>query len=192
MDVGDNVGGGSAADSTILLGQAMRLGIKELMVILKDAESVRACAQAGVGATVSLRVGGKTDDMHGQPVSIQGRVRALTDGRFVEDHPVHGGGRFFDQGLTAVVETDQEHTLLLTSLPMPPVSLEQVRSAGIKPERFKILVAKGVVAPRGAYQPIAARIILVNTPGATCADMSQFDYRRRRRPLYPLEPDATY
>jgi microcystin degradation protein MlrC len=192
MDVGDNVGGGSAADSTILLEQAMRLGIRELMVILKDPESVRACAQAGVGATVSLRVGGKTDDMHGQPVPIQGRVRALTDGRFVEDHPVHGGGRFFDQGLTAVVETDQEHTLLLTSLPMPPVSLEQVRSAGIKPERLKILVAKGVVAPRGAYQPIAARIVLVNTPGATCADMSQFDYRRRRRPLYPLEPDATY
>ena len=130
--------------------------------------------------------------MHGQPVPIQGHVRALTDGRFVEDHPVHGGGRFFDQGLTAVVETEQEHTLLLTSLPMPPVSLEQVRSTGIRPERFKILVAKGVVAPRGAYQPIAARIILVNTPGATCADLTQFDYQRRRRPLFPLEPDAVY
>ena len=63
---------------------------------------------------------------------------------------------------------------------------------GIKPERIKILVAKGVVAPRGAYQPIAARIILVNTPGATSADLSQFDYARRRRPLFPFESHATY
>jgi microcystin degradation protein MlrC len=192
MDVGDNVGGGSAADSTVLLAEAMRLGIEDLMVILKDPESVRACARAGVGAEVSLRVGGKTDDLHGRPVLIRGRVRALTDGRFVEDRPVHGGGRFYDQGPTAVVETGQARTIVLTTLPMAPVSLEQVRSAGVKPERYKILIAKGVVAPRGAYGPIADRIILVDTPGATSANPSRFEYARRRRPLYPLEPDAAY
>lgn len=192
MDVGDNVGGGSAADSTVLLAEALRLGIGDLLIVLKDPESARACAQAGVGADVSLDVGAKTDDQHGRPVHIRGRVRTLADGRYIEDRPVHGGGRFFDQGLTAVVETEQAHTIVLTSLPMAPVSLEQVRSVGVKPERKKILIAKGVVAPRGAYQPIAARIILVNTPGATCADPSQFDYARRRRPLYPFEPHATY
>ena len=192
MDVGDNVGGGSAADSTVLLEAAIRLGIEDLMIVLKDPESVRACVQAGVGAEVSLDVGAKTDHMHGRPVPIRGRVRALTDGQFVEDGTVHGGGRFFDQGLTAVVETERAHTVILTSQRVAPVSLEQVRSTGVKPERIKILVAKGVVAPRGAYQPIAARIILVNTPGATCADLSQFDYQRRRRPLHPFEPQASY
>ncbi len=192
MDVGDNVGGGSAADSTVLLQEALRTGIAEVMVVLKDPESVQACIRAGVGASVTLSVGAKTDDLHGQPVPIRGRVRALTDGHFIEDNPVHGGGRFFNQGLTAVVETSQKYTLILTSLPMAPVSLEQVRSTGVVPERFQILVAKGVVAPRGAYAPIAARIILVNTPGATAADPFQFAYKRRRRPLYPLESDATY
>jgi microcystin degradation protein MlrC len=192
MDVGDNVGGGSAADSTVLLQAAIRLGVREVLVVLKDPASVRACREAGVGADVSLRVGAKTDDQHGVPVPVQGRVRALTDGRFVEERAVHGGGRFFDQGLTAVVETPLQHTLILTSLPMAPVSLEQVRSAGVKPERFKVIVAKGVVAPRGAYEPIASRILLVNTPGATAADPTLFAYHRRRRPLYPLELDATY
>jgi microcystin degradation protein MlrC len=192
MDVGDNVGGGSAADSTVLLQTAIRLGIREAMFVLKDPESVQACCEAGVGAEVSLWVGGKTDNQHGPPVPVEGRVRALTDGRFVEETAVHGGGRFFNQGLTAVVETSLQHTLVLTSLPMAPVSLEQVRSAGVKPERFQILVAKGVVAPRGAYAPIAARILLVNTPGATAADPELFDYKHRRRPLYPLELDAEY
>jgi len=53
-------------------------------------------------------------------------------------------------------------------------------------------VAKGVVSPRPAYAPIAAEIVLVDTPGVTSADLRRFDYRRRRRPLYPFEPNATY
>ena len=192
MDVGDNVGGGSAADSTILLDEAIRLGIGDLMIVLKDPESVQTCVQAGVGAQVSLKVGGKTDDMHGRPVPIKGRVRTLTDGHFVEDKPMHGGGRFFYQGVTAVVEAEQERTIILTSLPMSPTSLEQVLSVGVRPERKKILVAKGVVAPRGAYQPIAAKIILVNTPGACDTDVFRWEYKNRRRPLFPLERDAKY
>jgi microcystin degradation protein MlrC len=192
MDVGDNVGGGSAADSTVLLAEAIRLGIGDMLLVLKDPKAAQSCARKGVGEEVSLRVGGHTDGQHGKPVAVRGRVRALTDGRFVEEKAVHGGGRFFDQGLTAVVETEHGHTLILTSLPMAPVSLEQVRSTGLKPERFQIVVAKGVVAPRGAYQPIAAQIVLVDTPGATAADPFRFEYQRRRRPLYPFEPDAEY
>jgi microcystin degradation protein MlrC len=63
---------------------------------------------------------------------------------------------------------------------------------GVRPERFKIVVAKGVVSPRPAYSRIAAEIVLVNTPGVTTSDLSFFTYRRRRQPLYPFEPDATY
>lgn len=192
MDVGDNVGGGSAADSTVLLEEALRLGIGDMLIVLKDPEAVQACVQAGVGTQVSLKVGGKTDDMHGAPVPIQGHLRTLTDGHFIETRPMHGGGRFFYQGLTAVVETKQKHTIVLTSRSMAPVSLGQVRSAGITPEHKQIIVAKGVVAPRGAYEPIAAKIILVNTPGATNADLSRWQYKHRRRPLFPFELDASY
>ncbi|KKN36795.1 hypothetical protein LCGC14_0769950 [marine sediment metagenome] len=192
MDVGDNVGGGSAADSTVLLEEALRLGISDLLIVLKDPEAVQSCAQAGIGARVSLKVGGKTDDMHGSPVPIQGHLRTLTDGHFIETRAIHGGGRFFYQGLTAVVETEQKHTIVLTSLPMVPASIAQVRSAGIMPEHKQIIVAKGVVAPRGAYEPISAKIILVNTPGATDADLSRWQYQHRRRPLFPFETDASY
>ncbi len=168
------------------------MGIGDMLIVLKDPEAVQACAQAGVGAQISLKVGGKTDDMHGSPVPIQGHLRTLTDGHFIETRPIHGGGRFFYQGLTAVVETEQKHTIVLTSLPMWPGSLGQVRSVGITPEHKQIIVAKGVVAPRGAYEPIAAKIILVNTPGATNADLSRWQYKHRRRPLFPFELDASY
>jgi microcystin degradation protein MlrC len=65
-------------------------------------------------------------------------------------------------------------------------------SAGILPETYRIVVAKGVVSPRPAYQPIAGEVILVNSPGVTTADLSTFTYVNRRRPLYPFEPDAAY
>ncbi len=72
------------------------------------------------------------------------------------------------------------------------MSLEQLLSLGIKPERKRILIVKGVIAPRAAYEPIAAEILLVDTPGSTCANPASFHYRRRRHPLYPLEPDTEY
>jgi microcystin degradation protein MlrC len=62
----------------------------------------------------------------------------------------------------------------------------------VRPEEFKIVVAKGVMSPRPAYEPIAAELILVNSPGTTSADLSTFHYAHRRKPLYPFEEWAVY
>ena len=192
MDVGDNIGGGSSADSTILLAEAKRLGVRSYLQTLYDPEAVAACVAIGVGSDVTLNVGGKTDDMHGSPVEVTGRVRIIFDGKYEDPTPTHGGGRYFDGGTTAVLETTDDHTLVLTSQRSGNTSREQMYSVGIRPEQKKVVVAKGVVSPRPAYEPIAAQIILVNTPGVTTSDLSFFDYQRRRRPLYPFEEDATY
>ncbi|HET8678947.1 MAG TPA: M81 family metallopeptidase [bacterium] len=192
MDVGDNVGGGGPGDSTILLTAAKRLRVHGLLYILHDPEAVAACVSAGVRRHITLRVGAKTDGQHGEPVEVTGTVRMIADGRFEERAPRHGGHRFFDAGLTAVLETTDDHTIVLTSKRTMPTSLQQLYSVGIRPEAKRVIVAKGVVAPRAAYEPIAAQIVLVNTPGVTSSDLSGFAYVRRRRPLYPFEPDAVY
>ena len=192
MDVGDNVGGGSSADSTVLLAEAKRLGIGDYLQTLYDPEAVSECVAAGAGSEVTLRVGGKTDDMHGSPVEVTGRVRLISDGKYEDPAPTHGGWRHYDDGTRVVLETTDDHTLVLTSRRTGNTTRQQMYSAGIRPEDKKIVVAKGVVSPRPAYEPIAARIILVNTPGVTTSDLSFFEYRRRRRPLYPFETDAVY
>jgi microcystin degradation protein MlrC len=192
MDIGDNVGGGSPADSTILLAEILRQGVKDSLTVLADPDAVQACLASGPGATVALKVGGKTDQLHGDPVEITGRVRVLSDGRFVETQVRHGGWGACDQGPTAVLEVEGGHTVMLTTRRMAPMSLEQVLSVGIKPEKKRVIVVKGVVAPRAAYAPIAAQIVLVDTPGVTSDNPANFSYRRRRRPLYPLERDAQY
>ena len=192
MDVGDNVGGGGPGDSTILLAAAKKLGVRGLLYVLYDPDAVAACVAAGVRRDIALRAGAKTDDRHGEPVEVTGTIRTIGDGRFEEPAPRHGGHRFFDAGITAVLHTVDDHTLVLTSKRTMPTSLQQLYSLGIQPETRRVIVAKGVVAPRAAYEPIAAQIILVDTPGVTTADLSRFAYSRRRRPLYPFEPDAVY
>ncbi len=91
-------------------------------------------------------------------------------------------------GLTAVVETSEGHTVILNSLREPPLSLYQILSLGIRPETRKIMIAKGAVAPRSAYDPVSVKTITVDSPGVTAAGPEQFEYIHRRRPLYPLEP----
>lgn len=192
LDIGDNVGGGGPADSTILFSEIMRQGGRNALVILCDPDSVRACAELGAGSSVTLQVGATSDDRQGMPVAIQGRIRTLSDGVFVEKQVRHGGLGRCNQGLTAVVETGEQHTVVLTTFRMAPMSLEQVISLGIHPEQKDILIVKGVVAPRAAYEPIAGEVILVDTPGVTSNNPANFNYLHRRRPLYPLEMDAVF
>jgi len=193
MDSGDNVGGGGSGDSTFLLAEAKQMGLRSFLVSLFDPEAVQQCCAAGVGADVTLSVGAKTDNMHGEPVEVTGHVRAISDGKYEETGPIHGGFRFFDGGPTVALDTTDGHTLLLhTVRGFGNLSREQMCSIGIYPERYRVVVAKGVVSPRAAYEPIAREIIMANTAGVTSADLSTFDYRNRRRPLYPFEEDAAY
>jgi microcystin degradation protein MlrC len=192
LDVGDNVGGGSPADSTHVLAAAQRLGIRNLFHSLCDAAAVERCWTAGVGATLTLDVGARTDHLHGSPVTVTGRVRRLDDGRFEDAGVTHGGFRHFDAGRRALLETDDEHFVLLTSRPMGNTSRAELTSIGLDPFDLQVIVAKGVHSPRGAYEPIASEMIQLSTGGCTSADLFALTYRHRRRPMFPFEPETSY
>jgi microcystin degradation protein MlrC len=154
--------------------------------VIYDPEAAQAGAQAGIGAVVSLSVGGKTDSQHGAPVPISGRVRTLNDGRFEETEARHGGATHWNQGLTAVVELPGDTLVVLNSERTAPMSIHQLTSLGIRPERQKILVVKAAIAYRAAYEPVAGEIIEADTPGITAVNPLRFEYHRVRRPLWPL------
>jgi len=187
MDVGDNIGGGSSADSTHILKVAMEMGVDGYLQSLYDPEAVKACVAAGIGAELALDVGGHTDDMHGEPIHVVGTVELLDDGPYEESRPTHGGFRFYNDGQRVRFNTVNGITIILTSVRSGNTARQQMYSMGIKLEDYKIIVAKGVNSPLPAYLPIAAGIILVNSPGVTSADLDTFDFKNRRVPLYPFE-----
>jgi microcystin degradation protein MlrC len=186
VEMGDNIGGGAPGDSTSILAELLAQEAEGAVCVIWDPPAARACADAGIGAGVDLDVGGRTDSLHGNPVRVQGRVRSLHDGRFFEAEPRHGGAVRWDQGLTAVVELPTGTLVVLNSERTAPMSLQQLTSLGIAPERQRILVVKAAIAYRAAYEPIAGEIIEADTPGVTAVNPLRFDYRRVRRPLWPL------
>jgi microcystin degradation protein MlrC len=192
LDMGDNVGGGSPADSTHLAHAIRNHRATPAFICLYDPQGVEQATAAGIGNSVLLKVGGKTDRLHGDPFEDHFTVLGLYDGRFQEPQPRHGGFTNCDQGATAVLESDSGLTVMLTSRRMPPFSLRQLTTFNVNPTSFHVLVAKGVHAPVAAYQPVCRHLIRVNTPGCTTADMTLLDFRNRRRPMYPFELDAMW
>ena len=188
VEMGDNIGGGSPGDSTFVLAALQQQGASGFVVILCDPEGVQSCVQAGIGAEVVLDVGAKADNLHGAPVSIQGKVRRIHDGRYEETEPRHGGQRHHNQGLTTVIAVG-DSLVVLTSRRQTPFSLHQLLSLGIDPTEMRMIVVKAAVAFRAAYEPIAGRIIEVDTPGLTAVNPLHFVYHNIRRPLFPLDSE---
>ncbi|MEO8397719.1 MAG: MlrC C-terminal domain-containing protein, partial [Chloroflexota bacterium] len=189
-DIGDNVGGGSPGDGTILLHALIDANAQDAVVVLCDPQAVDQASHAGVGAETDLLVGGKVDDWHGESLAVRGVVEFLSDGRFTtsgKDHFANIYGRAVEMGQCARLRVG-DITLLLTERKTPPGDLEQLRSQGIDPLAQKIIVVKSTIAFRAAYEPIAAQIIEVDTPGLCAANLTAFPYQHLCRPLFPLDP----
>ena len=190
-DMADNTGGGAAGDGTEILRELLRVGARSAVVAcLWDPKAVALCVKAGVGASVTLDVGGKVDDRHGAPLRVTGVVRTLSDGRFVHKGPMARGlhGRL---GTTAVLDVNDVKVILI-SYRWQTFDPEMIRFVGIDPLDHKILVVKSTIHYRAAFEPIAGEIIEVDAPGLSSSNLARFDFKRIRRPIFPLDPDTTY
>jgi microcystin degradation protein MlrC len=192
MDTGDNIGGGSAGDSTFILEELLKQKATGWVFVVADKAAVQAAVKAGIGGAFDMAVGGKTDQMHGKPIRVRGRVKSLHDGSYIETEVRHGGGRYHELGLAAVIEAegstrDLPNILLLTTRRSSPNSLHQLISVGIYPQRQRILVAKGTIAPRAAYEPVAAEIVYVDSPGATAVNPARFEFKLARPGLFGIK-----
>jgi len=192
LDMGDNVGGGSPGDGTLLALAIHERKLPKSLVVLYDPESVALAEAIGEWGTGLFRVGGKSDKLHGPSLACEATVQGLFDGQFDEPHPRHGGIKSYDQGRTAVVRTDSGLTIVLNSRRTPPFSLRQLTSCGLNPAEFHLIVTKGVNAPIAAYREVCRSFLRVNTPGCTAADLAELHYERRRRPMFPFERDAEW
>jgi len=187
IDLGDNIGGGSAGDGTVLLAELMKQKARGFVVVIHTPAGVAQAKDAGVGGRVEITVGGSTGPLHGAPIKVRGSVRSLHVGKWTETEPRHGSRRENDQGHTAVLDLGDNNFLVLNTHRTPPFSLGQLTSLGIDPRAARVIVVKAAVAYKAAYAPLGGVIIEVDTPGLTAINAARFEYKRIRRPLYPLD-----
>jgi microcystin degradation protein MlrC len=188
-DYGDNPGGGSSCDGTAILWGLLDLGAQGAAVGHICDPAVAAIAhEAGEGAEIQVELGGKRDQWHGAPIPVTATVLRLTNGDYVYEGPMNQGVHN-TMGPTAVLACRGRHgnvvEVIVSSRRVQALDTAIFRSQGIEPTVRKILVVKSSVHFRGAFTPIAARIILVNTPGLLQLDVSAFPFRHITRPLWP-------
>ncbi|PAW79048.1 MAG: microcystin degradation protein MlrC [Pedosphaera sp. Tous-C6FEB] len=190
VEPSDNIGGGAPGDGTGLLRAMLRHRLPNCALALNDPEAVAQLAALPLGARVTLPLGGKGSRLDAGPLMLEVELLSRRDGRFkLEDKQSHLAsmcGDGFDMGPCAVVRHG-EVTLLLTSRKTPPFDLGQWRSQGLEPRDFSFLGVKAAVAHRRAYDPIAARMLWVDTPGPCTSNVRALPYRRIRRPVFPLD-----
>lgn len=182
----DSTSSGSPGDSAEVLRGLLELGFEEpAAVYIVDPEAVAAAVAAGVGNEVSLTVGGRLDPAHHSPLPLTGRVHLIADGHFT-----YKGKGFYGVpahlGRTAVLQVGPI-AVLLSEKPGLSIDPELYRAHGIEPRDLKVVAVKSPNFFRANYEPFAAEILLVNTPGVSPSNLRALPFRQVRRPLWPLD-----
>ncbi|WP_266083275.1 M81 family metallopeptidase [Haladaptatus caseinilyticus] len=189
-DVGDNPGGGGAADGTTVLREMIDQELTNAgFAIMHDPDVVADCVNAGVGEHITVTMGGKTDDLHGEAIEdVDGYVKAITDGEFVNTGPM-GTGSENHLGTAVHLKCGHENgvSVIVTKNRLQPLDAEIWRHVGIQPERLDVLVVKSTNHYRADYEPLASRVIPINSIGLVAMDPRKFDFNHIRRPQFPLD-----
>ena len=187
-DSGDNIGAGTPGDGTALLSEILGQDVDSAFVQLCDPEAAQQASEAGIGSTVTVAVGGKSDPVYGPPVEITGEVRALSDGIYLNrEWGGYQAGVTENMGLSARIDCGGI-TVVVTSIAVSPNNIMHAYSIGVYPEDYRMTVCKGGLAFREAYKPpVANSYIQCDTPGYSSSNLNNFTYKKIKRPIFPLD-----
>ena len=190
LDHADNCASGSTQDTMFVLKEALRQGLTSIAVApIRDSEAVAKMIQAGIGARVTLPVGGKVDmpsiGRKGEPLELSGTVLNITDGEYTITGPQFTGMRCF-MGRTVVLDTGKA-LVVVSERNQEPWDRGVFESVGIDPARQRYLLLKSRMYFRPVFLPIAKGMVFCDAPGVSSSDWTEFKYRKLRRPIYPLD-----
>lgn len=186
-DPTDNPGAGSYADHVGILRAMVAAGLENaLFVLCVDPETAEAAIAAGVGATLAVTLGSKTDPkLYGPPLEGEAAVEWTGAPSFKNEGPMFAGLEF-TIGPSAVLRFGGVR-VIVTSNTLQPMDLNLVRATGLDPASFSTIVVKSMQHFRAAYAPIAREILFVDSGALSSPNLKIFPYENVRRPIYPLD-----
>lgn len=191
LDGADNPGGGAPGDGTYLLRAMIEAGLKDAcFAAICDPQVVAQSHEAGVGATINVELGGKSDRMHGTPIAGAGYIKALTDGHFVQQSQ-EGRGMQVSVGRTARLQLGGID-IIVVSKPHQVYDPEIFLMHGIDASRFRIVGVKSTNKWRAGFVGLIKRDYVADTPGLMSLNLTRFSYKVTPRPIWPLDQDAAY
>jgi microcystin degradation protein MlrC len=193
LDHSDNCASGGTMDTMTVLGAMLDAGLTDAAAFaVYDPAAARAMAAAGVGAELTLSLGGKLDmpaigpkGLNGQPRTVTGRVRRLSDGRYRNFGPM-ARGELNDMGLAAVFEVAGIQVAVISDH-VEPHDLAAFTALGIAPHTLRYLMLKSRVHWRAGLASLAHAVVECAGTGVCTSDYELLAFKKLRRPIYPLD-----
>jgi microcystin degradation protein MlrC len=194
LDHYDNCASGGTMDTMAVLGGILDAGLEDVAAFaICDPQAVEQMKRAGVGARVTLPLGGKLDlpslGLKGRPREVTGNVRRIVDGIFRNEGPM-ARGDLGDMGPSVLLDTGKVEIAVI-SRHVEPHDLAPFRALGIEPEKKRYLMLKSRVHWRAGLGPLARAVVECAGEGVCTSDYSQLKFRRLRGPVFPLDPLAS-
>ncbi len=187
VDAADATSSGASGDSNAILRALVEAGYtKTVLIPIVDRPAVEEAFRAGVGATICTKIGGSLDPRF-RPLEMELRVRLLSDGYFRnESH-----GSYWTSGPTAVMQS-ANYTLVVTSRPVSLYDRSLFLAHGQDPAVFDATVVKSPHCQPRFFADGAERLINVDAPGSTSANLCSLGHKVCRRPVFPLDEGVEF
>jgi microcystin degradation protein MlrC len=189
-DTGDSVAGGASGDSNTILAEMLRQDVKgtALVPMVDEAAALKA-AEAGVGATIEVRLGRSSDTAWGEPILVTAEVLNITDGK-MPANAVHEAHEFGSCALLRVGNVLVGVSRYRTGSVLTPEFWEHLGVDATDRDAVRTVVVK-TASNFQYFADWTEKLVRVDTPGHSQSRVLEFDWQRLPRPTFPLDADAT-
>lgn len=185
-DHADNTGGGSPGDSTEILQTFLDRKLSDALILyIVDPDVAQAAHRVGVGAKLTIEVGGKSDPIQGPPVLMHATVKAISNGDFVYDGPMYAG-LTGNMGCSAWLQQDGVNVVVVTAAEQP-LGPAFAKTLGIDCTSMKYICVKSAAHFRASFGKFAGSIFNVDTKAIHTHEFQRLPYRVRNRPVFPVQ-----
>jgi microcystin degradation protein MlrC len=178
-------------DTMTVLGAILDAGLEDVAAFaVYDPQAVQQMIAAGIGAELTLPLGGRLDmpaiGLKGQPRTVTGRVRLISDGRFRNVGPM-ARGETNVMGPSVLFDTGRVQIAVISEH-VEPHDLAAFTALGIAPHTKRFLMLKSRVHWRAGLRSLAHAVVECAGTGVCTSDYGLLDFQHVRRPIYPLDP----
>jgi microcystin degradation protein MlrC len=185
IDAADATSSGASGDSNVILRKLIEIGYTgRTLLPIVDEPTVRKAFAAGVGNTIQSSLGGTLDPSRFEPLQITSKVLLLAESRFRSE----SFGEEWNAGRTAVLEINN-FIIVVGSRAVNLYDRSFFYAHGQDPKRFDAVVVKSPHCQHHIYASWCARMVNVDAPGSSSANLKYLGHSRCARPIFPL--DAT-
>jgi microcystin degradation protein MlrC len=190
LDHYDNCASGGTMDTTAVLAEIMRQGLDDVAAFaIYDPQAVQQAIAAGIGAEVTLSIGGKiampSIPVESPPLSVTGTVKTISNGHYRNRGPMARGLQM-DMGPAVVLDTGAVEIVLI-SRHVEPSDLNCLLALGIDPMQKRYVMLKSRIHWRAGLGKVATAVVDCAGVGVCTSDYGQLRFKKVRRPIYPLD-----